>query len=187
MSKNIRLLKSISLITHISALFIIFYLALIEFRGEVSLANGTGIMAILILGTVTALSLAVNLLVFFILSRTTEPDKRESDSMRAFESDITSGPFNLERPVEIITETGDLDDSDFSRQILKLIRSAERLDTVEKDLIRRLLENHLIDTSARKLLSEVQICTCRIIKQLSEFSRDNQPEKTEPPKVGTPV
>jgi len=187
LSKNIRLLTSISLITHISALFIIFYLALSDFRGAGSFADGTGITVTLVLGLVTAISLAVTLLVFFTLSRTTEPDQRDSDSTRAFETDTSTEPYNLERPVEIKKELGELDDSEFSRQILKLFRSAERLDVVEKDLIRMLLENHLVDNSARKLLSEVQICTCRIIKQLAEFNRNNQPEKTKPPKVGTPV
>jgi uncharacterized membrane protein len=187
LSNNIRLLTSISFITHISALFIIFYLALSDFRGADGFAERTGVTVTLILGLVTAVSLVVNVLVFFTLSGSIEPDKRDSDSKRAFEPDSPTGPYNLERPVEFKNELGELDDSEFSRQILKLFRSAERLNTIEKDLIRRLLENHLVDNSARKLLSEVQICTCRIIKQLAEFNRNNQPDKKESPKVGTPV
>ena len=187
LSKNIRPLKSISLTTHILALIIIFYLVLGNFRETSSSAEGSGITVFLVLGLVTALSLAVNLLVFFILSKTVEPEERDIDSTRAFETDLSTGSYNLERPVEFKNELGELDDNEFNRQILSLFRSAERLDTVEKDLIRKLLENHLIDNSSRKLLSEVQICTCRIIKQLAEFSRKNQPEKSESPKVGTPV
>jgi hypothetical protein len=187
LTTNIRLLSSISLITHVSALFIIFYLALSEFRGVDSPVNSAGATVTLILGLVTAISLAVSILVFFTLSRTKKPDQRERDSKRAFESETSTGPNNLERPVELKTDLGELDDTEFSRQILKLFRSAERLNMVERDLIRKLLENHLIDNSSRKLLSEVQICTCRIIKQLAEFNRKNRDEKTEPSKVKNTV
>jgi hypothetical protein len=183
---NIRLLSSISLITHISALFIIFYLAFSEFRGMDNYVDSTGTIVTLVLGMVTAISLVISLLVFFTLSKTNKPEYDNRDSKRAFEAETPTGPYNLERPVELKTDLGELDDTEFSRQILKLFRSAERLNMVEKDLIRKLLENHLIDNSSRKLLSEVQICTCRIIKQLAEFNRKNREEKAEPPKVETP-
>ncbi|MDD5427067.1 MAG: hypothetical protein PHN52_11370 [candidate division Zixibacteria bacterium] len=107
--------------------------------------------------------------------------------MRALESDPAAEHDSLKRPVVLESELGRIDDSDYSRQILKLFRSAERLDTVEKDLARRLMEYNLIDRSAQKLLSEVQICTCRIIRQLTELHRNNQTGKKEEAPLNTPV
>jgi len=53
--------------------------------------------------------------------------------------------------------------------LLKLNRSTERLASVEQDLIRRISENYDVDRRTYRLMTEIQICTNRILNQLREI------------------
>jgi hypothetical protein len=65
------------------------------------------------------------------------------------------------------------------RQIIKLKRSAERLNNVEQDLIRK-ISAFDTDLTTDKLIAEIQICTNRMLKQLEEVSlQDNDPDKSD--------
>jgi hypothetical protein len=66
-----------------------------------------------------------------------------------------------------------------SLQLEQLSRSAERLDTVEQDLIRKLSETFPIDATTRQLLTEMRICTNRLRGQLSDIVRI-EPETAYP-------
>jgi len=65
-----------------------------------------------------------------------------------------------------------------SRQVLQLTRGAERLDLVERDLIRKISESSAVDTATRQLLTEMRICTNRLRGQISDIERLEQ--MTEP-------
>ena len=63
------------------------------------------------------------------------------------------------------------------RQILKLKRSAERLNDVEQELIRK-ISAFDTDLTTDKLIAEIQICTNRMLKQIEEVSlQDTDPDK----------
>ncbi|MDD3730755.1 MAG: hypothetical protein PHU88_00050 [candidate division Zixibacteria bacterium] len=186
--KNIRILFLWNFVLNIIALFIIFSPVLAKLHGlSVNLQGQNELLALLFLGLVILFSLTISLITYFSSVSANKPDNDTDESMRALESDPAAEHDSLKRPVVLESELGRIDDSDYSRQILKLFRSAERLDTVEKDLARRLMEYNLIDRSAQKLLSEVQICTCRIIRQLTELHRNNQTGKKEEAPLNTPV
>jgi len=119
-----------------------------------------------------------------------KPDTSRLNKTGTLDKDITQSYDNIERPFLFEKELKDLNENEYGRQILKLFRNAERLDMVEKDLIRRLVENHLTDKKTERLLSEVQICTCRLMKQLSDLHHNNSPKTTvnnERSRVETPV
>jgi hypothetical protein len=59
----------------------------------------------------------------------------------------------------------------------QLSRSADRLDTVERDLIRKISESFPIDSTTQQLLTEMRICTNRLRGQLSDIER-MEPETT---------
>lgn len=61
--------------------------------------------------------------------------------------------------------------SDFARQVLHLTRNAERLDNVERDLIRRISDGFPVDLATQKLLREMRICTNRLRGQLSSLEQ----------------
>lgn len=186
--KNIRLLFFFNFVLNIIALFIIFYPVLAKLHGlSVNLQGQNVLPALLFLGLVILFSLTISFITYFSSVGADEPANNPNETMRTLDSDPAAEYYSLKRPVVSESELGQLDDSDYSRQILKLFRSAERLDTVEKDLARRLMEYNLIDRSAQKLLSEVQICTCRIIRQLTELHRNNQTGKKEEAHLNTPV
>lgn len=56
-----------------------------------------------------------------------------------------------------------------ARRFLRLNRSTERLVSVERDLIRKISENYAIDRGTYRLMTEVQICTNRILSQLQDL------------------
>jgi len=64
------------------------------------------------------------------------------------------------------------------RQVLHLTRSAERLDNVERDLIRKLSDSFPVDLTTRNLLTEMRICTNRLRGQLSDLEQLNPPDQT---------
>jgi len=75
------------------------------------------------------------------------------------------------------------DDSDTTatpgRQIIRLMRSAERLNDVEHELIRK-ISAFDTDLTTDKLIAEIQICTNRMLKQLEEVGLQNaDPDKKE--------
>jgi hypothetical protein len=55
------------------------------------------------------------------------------------------------------------------KHLLRLNQSTERLVSVEEDLIRRISENYDIDRRTHRLMTEIQICTNRILSQLQEI------------------
>ena len=55
------------------------------------------------------------------------------------------------------------------KHLLKLNRDTERLVSVEQDLIRRISENYDIDRRTYRLMTEIQICTNRILGQLQDM------------------
>ena len=64
---------------------------------------------------------------------------------------------------------------DIKHQVLHLTRSAERLDNVECDLIRKISDSFPVDPTTRKLLTEMRICTNRLRGQLFELERLGPP------------
>lgn len=58
-------------------------------------------------------------------------------------------------------------EDDITRQMLHLTHSAERLDSVERDLIRQLSHNFTVDMPTHKLLTEMRVCSNRLRGQLS--------------------
>ena len=56
--------------------------------------------------------------------------------------------------------------------LLRLKRSAERLHVVEDDLIRRLADVDM-DRPTLDLITQMQICTSRLIRQIADVSEDN--------------
>ena len=137
--------------------------------------NGSGIFLFPALGGAFILSLGVNLLSIFTVTGLNQPDASQLNKTGALENRDSFGIDGFERPVLFERDLKDLGENEYGRQILRLFRNVERLDDVEKDLIRRLAENHLTDPKTERLLSEVQICTCRLLKQLSDFHLDNSP------------
>ena len=69
-----------------------------------------------------------------------------------------------------LTDSSD-PDSDLTSRLLRLNRYAERLRNVEQDLIRSISENYEIDLPTRRLLTEMQVCTNRLLGQLSAIDR----------------
>ena len=60
-----------------------------------------------------------------------------------------------------------------------MTRSAERLDIVENDLIRKISENYQVDLATRNLLREMRVCTNRLRGQLSYLEQlDRSPIDT---------
>jgi len=57
------------------------------------------------------------------------------------------------------------------RRILRLTRNAERLDTVEQDLIRAMANGEPLSEYTRKLLTEMRIRTCKLLGDLSDIDR----------------
>jgi hypothetical protein len=72
-----------------------------------------------------------------------------------------------------------------TRQILRLTRNAERLDNVERDLIRAIAHDGGVHPYTQRLLKEMRICTSRLLGELSDMDRlrrtapepDSQAEK----------
>ena len=58
-----------------------------------------------------------------------------------------------------------------THQVLQLVRKAERLDSVEKDLILQMSRSTRIDRSTKRLLTEMCVCTNQLIGQLAEMDR----------------
>ncbi len=61
--------------------------------------------------------------------------------------------------------------SGVSSQVLNLTRNAERLDIVERDLIRKISDTYQVDLATQKLLTEMRVCTNRLRGQLSDLER----------------
>ncbi len=66
------------------------------------------------------------------------------------------------------------------RHLLKLNRNTRRLVSVEQDLIRRISENYDIDRRTHRLMTEIQICTNRILSQLEEMENVERVADDEP-------
>jgi|GEM_PF-3927334 len=58
-----------------------------------------------------------------------------------------------------------------ARQILRLTRNAERLDTVEQDLIRIMAHGGHFSDHTHRLLTEMRVCTCKLLGELSDLDR----------------
>ena len=58
-----------------------------------------------------------------------------------------------------------------SRELQRLSRSVERLDMVERDLIRKMSDTFPIDSATQQLLTEMRICTNRLRGQLSDIEQ----------------
>lgn len=84
-----------------------------------------------------------------------------------------------------IISTGDASDDppgpteptqdDRSKRLIRLKRTAENLDEIEKSLIRRIGATHTTDRATDKLICQLQIQTNRLLAQVGEFideSRD---------------
>ncbi|MFZ5979711.1 MAG: hypothetical protein ACOYVF_03685 [Candidatus Zixiibacteriota bacterium] len=177
LSRKYRLLVLAALTVQTISLFIISFLTFDYLvKGSDSVLYSSGILLFPVLGAVFILSLGVNLLSIFTVSGVDKPDASQLNKTGALPRDMTDNFNNPERPFLFERELKNLAENASSRQILQLFRNAERLDMVEKDLIRRLVDNHLTDPKTELLLSEVQICTCRLIKQLADFHLNNQTE-----------
>ena len=95
-------------------------------------------------------------------SRVTTPDRagaeKRDDAIPKKDSSVTATP---------------------GREIIKLMRSAERLNNVEQELIRK-ISAFDTDLTTDKLIAEIQICTNRMLKQLEEVSlQDPDPDKND--------
>ena len=62
-----------------------------------------------------------------------------------------------------------------SRQITRLVRSAERLTESEQELFRRIARFE-IDGSTEKLMAEIKIRTNRILRQIKEMESTTETE-----------
>jgi hypothetical protein len=60
---------------------------------------------------------------------------------------------------------------DLTHRLLRLTSNAERLTGVEHDLARKIVDGSRVDSATRRLMAEMQICTNRMLGQLSELSR----------------
>jgi len=69
-------------------------------------------------------------------------------------------------------------DREYSLRLLKLKRNADRLNEVEQDLIRKLSEGHEMDIATEQLLTEIQICTHRLMAQLADLQRNDRHNET---------
>jgi hypothetical protein len=58
-----------------------------------------------------------------------------------------------------------------SDRVLRLTRSAERLHRIEEDLIRKIADDYPTDKRTQRLLTEMQICTNRILVQLGDLQQ----------------
>ena len=63
--------------------------------------------------------------------------------------------------------------------ILRITQSAERLDRVEKDLIRQISLNYEIDASTKRLLTELRVTTNRLRGQIAEIERADRASSDE--------
>lgn len=68
---------------------------------------------------------------------------------------------------------GDAREYHRSKQVIRMKRSAERLTAVEDNLIRRLATTD-IDRVTYDLITQMQICTNRLNKQIGEFAEDDE-------------
>ena len=85
-------------------------------------------------------------------------------------------PETLEPPEELESEP---EVRPSYRQVLRLTRNAERLDHVEQDLIRTIALSEQVNPRTRRLLTEMRVCTCRLLGELSDIDRlRKQPEET---------
>jgi len=50
--------------------------------------------------------------------------------------------------------------------------AAERLDTVEQDLIRTLAQGNHVDPGTKRLLAEMRVCTDPLLGEFSDIGRD---------------
>jgi hypothetical protein len=87
--------------------------------------------------------------------QTHKPDSNTS-SHRLHDTPPESNPVDRERP----------------RQIIRLVRSAERLDEIERDLIRQISHDFEINRSMQGLLTELRMATNRLRGQLSDMERN---------------
>lgn len=72
-----------------------------------------------------------------------------------------------------------------SRQILRLTRNAERLDSVEQDLIRAICDGKPYNDYTRNLLAEMRICTRKLLGELSDIDRLRDDRRTDEKKAET--
>jgi hypothetical protein len=86
-----------------------------------------------------------------------------------------SGPVPTTPSTTAIVDHSDQAAFSPSPQILHLIRSAERLDHVERDLIRQISSRHGVDRTTQRLLTEMRICTNRLRGQISDLERLDGP------------
>lgn len=79
----------------------------------------------------------------------------------------------------LATSKQDTTPSGSSGRVLRLVRKAERLDEVEKDLILRMSHSDRIDVNTKRLLAEMSVCTNQLIGQLSELNRESKPDSAQ--------
>lgn len=63
--------------------------------------------------------------------------------------------------------------------IICLVRSAERLDRIEQDLIRQMQHTSSIDACTKRLLTELRVTTNRLRGQIAEIERSEDPNLNE--------
>jgi hypothetical protein len=91
------------------------------------------------------------------------------------------GPFTLpESPIRSDVEEIERTVSPRSGQILRLTRSAERLDDVEQDLIRSIAHQDRLNPGTQKLLTEMRVCTRRLLGELNDIDRLKQTAMDNP-------
>ncbi len=168
----------ITLTAHLLALFTTlmagtmacgYFLAYSITNGQVSLDNMlNGDFLLPLAAVATAITIALGGLIMFI-------DTRLHSKSRATEKT----PVVEEKPGVNDRIRQLLDENDHSHRILKLNRSAERLNDVEADLIRKISDDFEVDQTTYHLLTEMQICTNRLMKQIADINANSR-ELTDP-------
>lgn len=134
---------------------------------SVSLAElATSEAVLLILAASVVVTLAVGSLVLMLWPSANACDISHRYSRAAANPAATPIP-------ETLTAAND------TRQILRLTRNAERLDTVEQDLIRAMANGEPLSDYTRNLLTEMRICTCKLLGELSDIDRSR--DESKPP------
>ncbi len=146
-----------------------YFLAYNITNGQVSIHGMlSGDFLLPLVAVATAVTIALGGLIMFIDTRLQSRVKTETKAVQtATEADLNDRIRQL------------LDESDHSHRILILNRSAERLNDVEADLIRKISDDFEVDQTTYHLLTEMQICTNRLMKQIADINANSR-ELTDP-------
>jgi hypothetical protein len=130
---------------------------LIHFLSHYFTSTAPAMSEYLLLIVVTVVITAIIVMVMLATDRHTA-----SPSQPKLTTDI-----HIEQPAGLPTGT-ESDAPSHRPNVIRIVRSCERLTSVEDELIRR-VSSTIVDRPTGRLMAEMQICTRRIMKQLEEL------------------